>query len=442
MPSHIPPCRRSRSTNPHPASTPNPTSHGPTPSPSPSPPDFPPLSPPYLPACHVFTKPSPTTASTITAPPGRRIKVTLVGFDLVGKRRQAVPGKLSGEDNALYWVGQEDQEHCRGGRRLDNDENDTEKEETGEWNTSPSIGYELPLPPRPRRDTDLAFRHRRALTVRTAYTQTELETLPTSSKKANYKSKKLPSSSSKDTHDELERERLHLERRSQCSGSMARPAALGRVRSASVSVPGDSMPSMLEEDEEAVDLDVGMYAGSGRRSYAAKRASNRGSGSVVSDERSAAPLVERWGRGSVGGSKERARYPLGKRGVFQPSFNNYGSAVANEVDMMLLSSAGSGFASDVIAGMEFAITTEQTSGDPSVVSMSLGEAVNSAIDTAAKNLVASSAQSHTAVASGNANTPARIRKVITVAATTITGERASLSKFGSLIDLRSWPEHH
>ncbi|KAF6742364.1 hypothetical protein DFP72DRAFT_184164 [Ephemerocybe angulata] len=74
MPSHIPPCRRSRSTNPHPASTPNPTSHGPTPSPSPSPPDFPPLSPPYLPACHVFTKPSPTTASTITAPHRKKNK--------------------------------------------------------------------------------------------------------------------------------------------------------------------------------------------------------------------------------------------------------------------------------------------------------------------------------------------------------------------------------
>ncbi|KAF6742365.1 hypothetical protein DFP72DRAFT_1106084 [Ephemerocybe angulata] len=272
------------------------------------------------------------------------------------------------------------------------------------------------------------------------------------------------------------------------------------------------MPSMLEEDEEAVDLDVGMYAGSGRRSYAAKRASNRGSGSVskskptttTSSRRaqfpslasptspsfpdSAAIRVEqglgffdaedmlppatapkklpRWERAASGaggsdagwsglGESQRSKgIPLtGVRCAKWATGESEQNAVAflgtkgdgkskSAIPVLLLSDAGSGFASDVIAGMEFAITTEQTSGDPSVVSMSLGEAVNSAIDTAAKNLVASSAQSHTAVASGNANTPARIRKVITVAATTITGEWASLSKFGSLIDLRSWPEHH
>ncbi|KAF6741326.1 hypothetical protein DFP72DRAFT_289475 [Ephemerocybe angulata] len=150
----------------------------------------------------------------------------------------------------------------------------------------------------------------------------------------------------------LERERLHLDRLKQQdilpedargeefqgfqgSGSMAPPAALGHARSASVSsssgsgsgsrsqsdtgvvmgggsrtrssslrrisrlvqeeefgdfidVPTDSVPSVPEDDEDPVDLDGGMYAGSGsgRRSYAAKRATSPGSGSVVSDERS------------------------------------------------------------------------------------------------------------------------------------------------------------
>ncbi|KAF6753954.1 serine protease [Ephemerocybe angulata] len=118
----------------------------------------------------------------------------------------------------------------------------------------------------------------------------------------------------------------------------------------------------------------------------------------------------------------------------------YGVAkLANVFAIKVLSDAGSGFASDVIAGMEYAMKAAQASGKPSVVSMSLGGGVNSAIDTAAKNLVASGV--HTVVAAGNDNadaantSPARVPEVITVAATTITDERASFSNFGSLIDI-------
>ncbi|KAF5335501.1 hypothetical protein D9611_012229 [Ephemerocybe angulata] len=126
--------------------------------------------------------------------------------------------------------------------------------------------------------------------------------------------------------------------------------------------------------------------------------------------------------------------------IYEPTMTLSGSAVggryglaklANIFAIEVLSDSGSGFASDVIAGMDYAMTDAKATGKPSVVS--------TAIDTAAENLVDSGV--HTVVTAGNDNadaadtSPARVPEVITVAATTITDERASFSNWGSLIDI-------
>ncbi|KAF6750712.1 hypothetical protein DFP72DRAFT_508410 [Ephemerocybe angulata] len=348
-------------------------------------------------------------------------KITLFGFDLFGKRRQAVPVKLTGEDDALYGVGQGEEEQTSAIPEASADgEGGDGKARAGEEGNSTTA---ITTPRKKRQDS----RTPRSLSNTSSLfhpdpdaaplspsviaelsqsipptPQTELESLPTSSKKSKSKSKKSSSSSSKDTRDKLERERLHLERLKQQgvlpedaggeefegfqgSGSMAPPAALGRLRSGSASsssgsgsgsrsqsgtasrsgsgsrarssslrqipravqeeefgdfvdVPRDSVPSVPEEDEDAVDLDGGMYAGSGR-SYAAKRASSRGSGSVLSDERSPTkdPLQRMHSRTGSSSASSSSRGGEGTRFAGQRSVP--GTPLANEVSFDPLSTS-------------------------------------------------------------------------------------------------------
>ncbi|KAF6744564.1 hypothetical protein DFP72DRAFT_928365, partial [Ephemerocybe angulata] len=350
-------------------------------------------------------------------------KITLFGFDLFGKRRQAVPVKLSGEDDALYGVGQEEEEEQTSAipeSSADGEVGDGESRAGEEGNSAAAAttrrknGRESRTP-RPLSNTNSLFPPDpdaaplspsaiAELSQSAPPTpQTDLETLPPSSKKPKSKSKKSSSSSSKDTRDKLERERLHLERLKQQgvlpedaggdefegfqgSGSMAPPAALGRVRSVSASsssgsgsgsrgqsgagsrsgsgsrarssslrqiprpiqaeefghfvdVQRDSVPSVPEEDEDAVDLDGGMYDGSGRRSYAAKRAGSRGSGSVVSDERSLAKesLQRMHSRTGSGSASSSSRGGEGAR--LAGRWSVPGTPLANEVSFDPLSTS-------------------------------------------------------------------------------------------------------
>ncbi|KAJ3540219.1 hypothetical protein NMY22_g4394 [Coprinellus aureogranulatus] len=123
-----------------------------------------------------------------------------------------------------------------------------------------------------------------------------------------------------------------------------------------------------------------------------------------------------------------------------PVGTRYGVAKRAEVfAIKALSDAGPGWTSDVIAGMDFALTAARTSGRPTVISMSLEGGVNTAMDEAARTLVCNGL--HVVVAAGNGNqdavnvSPARVREVITVGGTTILDERRFDSNFGPRVDV-------
>ncbi|KAJ3538914.1 hypothetical protein NMY22_g4971 [Coprinellus aureogranulatus] len=111
---------------------------------------------------------------------------------------------------------------------------------------------------------------------------------------------------------------------------------------------------------------------------------------------------------------------------------------ANVLAVKVLSDAGSGSVSDVIAGLNIALNRALATGRPSVVSMSLGGSASPALDAAALVLIKRGI--HVVVAAGNDNTdassqsPARLPQAVTVGASTIEDERAIFSNFGPLVD--------
>ncbi len=102
----------------------------------------------------------------------------------------------------------------------------------------------------------------------------------------------------------------------------------------------------------------------------------------------------------------------------------------------VLDCSGSGTTSGVVAGIDW-ITTNAIK--PAVANMSLGGGPSSALDQAVQTSIGSGISY--AIAAGNSNldacggSPARVPEAITVAATTITDDRASYSNFGSCVDL-------
>ncbi|KAF6747608.1 hypothetical protein DFP72DRAFT_854184 [Ephemerocybe angulata] len=360
--------------NPHPARTLTPPpSHGPILSPLPSPPASRPWSSLHPPTTHVSAECRMMTASTTTVPP----PLTPPHFvGMINRIPKARPDELEGMGEPDSDAEKEEEKRISAIPEASTDEDVGERDpRTGEggssrtatptpgnkrWETAPVLVYELPFRPDPDA-APLAFCHRRTHTICTSYTPDRTRNPPNELEEVEIQIEEVvvvrPRQARARTPPLREAE-------AEGSGSMAPPAGLGRVRSGSVSsssrsqsgngsgsmarssnlrqipravqeeefgnfvdVSRDSVP---EEGEDAVDLDGGMYAGSGRRSYAAKRASSRGSGSVMSDERKDAfqnrvefgvVVVERWGRGPVGGSEERAWYPLGERGVVRPPFD-------------------------------------------------------------------------------------------------------------------------
>ena len=123
--------------------------------------------------------------------------------------------------------------------------------------------------------------------------------------------------------------------------------------------------------------------------------------------------------------------------------STYGVAKAARVSgVRVLNCSGSGYTSDVLAGLNWIRSNHASvgAGGPGVVNMSLGgygyskgmdEAVNALVDAGITVVVAA----------GNANadaslySPAGIEEAITVAASTSTDARASYSNFGSVVDV-------
>ncbi|KAJ7292968.1 serine protease [Mycena rebaudengoi] len=112
---------------------------------------------------------------------------------------------------------------------------------------------------------------------------------------------------------------------------------------------------------------------------------------------------------------------------------------ASIIAVKVLSDAGSGSVSDIVAGLSFVRTSAAASRRPSIVSMSLGGGASSALDSAVASLTAAGV--HVVVAAGNDNadagstSPARSPSAITVGASTITDARSSFSNFGSVVDV-------
>ncbi|KOX27956.1 peptidase S8/S53 subtilisin kexin sedolisin [Saccharothrix sp. NRRL B-16348] len=106
------------------------------------------------------------------------------------------------------------------------------------------------------------------------------------------------------------------------------------------------------------------------------------------------------------------------------------------IAVKVLNCAGSGTTAGVVNGVNW---VTQNAVKPAVANMSLGGGVDTALDTAVRNSIASGVTY--AVASGNSNanacnySPARVAEALSVNASTNTDARASFSNFGTCTDL-------
>jgi subtilisin family serine protease len=107
------------------------------------------------------------------------------------------------------------------------------------------------------------------------------------------------------------------------------------------------------------------------------------------------------------------------------------------VAVRVLSCAGTGLTSWVIAGVDWVTGNHQT-GQPAVANMSLGGGANDALDAAIRNSIADGVSYALAAGNDNADacatSPARVTEAMTIGATDTTDTRASFSNFGPCVD--------
>ncbi|KAG9004497.1 subtilisin-like serine protease [Tulasnella sp. JGI-2019a] len=149
----------------------------------------------------------------------------------------------------------------------------------------------------------------------------------------------------------------------------------------------------------------------------------------------------------------RAQMVFAAQGLNTTDDNGHGSHVAgtvggttvgvaksvNLLGVKVIAADGSGSSSDIISGIDFAIQSAKASGNPSVISMSIGGAKSQAIDSAA--IAAVTAGIHVVAAAGNDaqdasnDSPASAPGVIAVGAMNIADQVSSFSNFGSVVDV-------
>ncbi|MDQ0799780.1 subtilisin family serine protease [Arthrobacter sp. SLBN-112] len=119
--------------------------------------------------------------------------------------------------------------------------------------------------------------------------------------------------------------------------------------------------------------------------------------------------------------------------------STYGVAKsATLVPVRVLDCSGSGYNSDVVAGLDW-IAANHAAGTPAVANLSLGGAASTAVDNAIQAVLNDGVT--TVVAAGNSATdactasPARVPGAVTVAASDSADKQASFSNFGSCVDL-------
>lgn len=111
---------------------------------------------------------------------------------------------------------------------------------------------------------------------------------------------------------------------------------------------------------------------------------------------------------------------------------------ATLVPVRVLDCSGSGYNSDVVAGLDW-IAANHAAGTPAVANLSLGGAASSTVDAAIQAVLDDGVT--TVVAAGNSAvdactaSPARVPGAVTVAAGDSADKQASFSNFGSCVDL-------
>lgn len=117
----------------------------------------------------------------------------------------------------------------------------------------------------------------------------------------------------------------------------------------------------------------------------------------------------------------------------------YGVAkAAAVVPVRVLDCSGSGFNSDVIAGLEWVAANHQA-GTPAVANLSLGSTASAMVDAAVQGIINDGVTA--VVAAGNSaadacnSSPARVAGALTVAASDSADKQAAFSNYGSCVDL-------
>ncbi|KAF8654297.1 hypothetical protein AX16_003556 [Volvariella volvacea WC 439] len=118
----------------------------------------------------------------------------------------------------------------------------------------------------------------------------------------------------------------------------------------------------------------------------------------------------------------------------------YGVAkLASLVSVKILSDSGSGSVSNIISGINWAVTTAVSSSQRATILLPIGGGANTALDNAVASAVSAGVTVSVPAGSSNADagnfSPARVPSAITVAASTSTDARASFSNYGSVIDI-------
>lgn len=119
--------------------------------------------------------------------------------------------------------------------------------------------------------------------------------------------------------------------------------------------------------------------------------------------------------------------------------STYGVAkAATVVPVRVLDCKGSGYNSDVVAGLDW-IAAHHPAGVPAVANLSLGGPASTAVDTAIQAVMNDGVSA--VVAAGNSavdacgSSPARVPAAVTVAASDSADRQASFSNYGSCVDL-------
>ena len=111
---------------------------------------------------------------------------------------------------------------------------------------------------------------------------------------------------------------------------------------------------------------------------------------------------------------------------------------ATVVPVRVLDCNGSGYNSDVVAGLDW-IVANHAAGTPAVVNMSLGGAASAAVDAALQSVindgVAAFAAAGNSAVDACGSSPARVPAAVTVAASDSADRQAGFSNYGSCVDL-------